>query len=175
MNVYRGSGKERREQIIRTIEGETGIDETLIEQLVMGFYLRVREDALLGPMFEAHIAEWEPRLQRMCAFWSSVTLMSGRYHGQPMRVHLPLPIDARYFDRWLALFETTARDVCPPQSADFFIDRAHRIAQSLEFGVAAARGIMLGKGNRLMSAVDGSPEETKCGAAPVTHSVTTDT
>lgn len=160
MNIYRGSGKERRAQIIKTIEAETGIDETLIEQLVRGFYLRVREDALLGPIFDARIAEWEPHLQRMCAFWSSVTLMSGRYHGQPMRVHLSLPINARYFDRWLALFEATARDLCPPKSANLFIDRAHRIAQSLEFGVAAARGCILGKGDRLMSEVSDPPVET---------------
>jgi hemoglobin len=163
MNVYRGSRTERRAQIIKTIVTETGIDETLIEQLVRGFYLRVREDTLLGPIFDARIAEWEPHLQRMCAFWSSVTLMSGRYHGQPMRVHLSLPIDARYFDRWLALFEATARAVCSPEAADFFIVRAHRIARSLEFGVAAARGIMLGKGVRLMSGVDGSMEGTRCG------------
>jgi hemoglobin len=155
MNEYTGSGKERRAQIIKTIEAETGIDEALIEQLVRGFYLRVRKDAVLGPIFDSRIAEWEPHLQRMCAFWSSVALMSGRYHGQPMRVHLPLPIDARHFDQWLALFEITARDVCPPKAAEFFIARAHRIAQSLEFGVAAARGIMLGKGDRLMSGVVG--------------------
>ena len=161
MNEYGGSGKERRAQIIKTIEAETGIDEVLIEQLVRDFYLRVREDALLGPIFDARISEWEPHLQRMCAFWSSVTLMSGRYHGQPMRAHLPLPIDARYFDRWLALFEATARAVCSPEAADFFIVRAHRIARSLELGVAAARGIMLGKGDRLMSEVDGSPEGTR--------------
>ena len=160
MNIYRGSGKERRARIIKTIEAETGIDETLIEQLVRGFYLRVREDALLGPIFDARIAEWEPHLQRMCAFWSSVTLMSGRYHGQPMRVHLSLPINARYFDRWLALFEATARDLCPPKSANLFIDRAHRIAQSLEFGVAAARGFILGKGDRLMSEVSDPQVET---------------
>ncbi len=159
MNVYRGSGKERRAQMIKTIEAETGIDEALIEQLVRGFYLRVREDTLLGPIFNARIADWEPHLQRMCAFWSSVTLMSGRYHGQPMRVHLSLPIDARYFDRWLALFEAAARDTCSPKAAEVFIDRAHRIAQSLEFGVAAARGIILGKGDRLMSGHDATIQE----------------
>jgi hemoglobin len=164
MNQYSGSGKERRAQIIKTIEAETGIDEGLIGQLVRGFYLRVRKDAVLGPIFDSRIAEWEPHLQRMCAFWSSVALMSGRYHGQPMRAHLPLPIDARHFDRWLALFETTARDVCPPKAADFFIDRAHRIAQSLEFGVAAARGIMLGKGDRLMSGVVGPQNGATSGA-----------
>jgi hemoglobin len=175
MNKYTGSGKERRAQIVKAIEAETGIDEALIEQLVRGFYMRVREDALLGPIFDARITEWEPHLQRMCAFWSSVALMSGRYHGQPMRVHLPLPIDARYFDRWLALFEATARDVCQPKSAAFFIDRAHRIAQSLEFGIAAARGIILGKGDRLISGVDGSAEGTGCGAAPVAHALSADT
>jgi len=157
MSVYSGSGTERRAQIIKTIQAETGIDEAMIERLVRGFYARVREDACLGPIFDSRISEWEPHLQRMCAFWSSVTLMSGRYHGQPMRVHLPLPIDARYFDRWLALFEATAREVCPPRSADVFIDRAHRIAQSLELGVAAARGIILGKGDRLRSRVGDSP------------------
>jgi hemoglobin len=137
--------------MIKTIQAETGIDEAMVEQLVRGFYARVREDAFLGPIFDSRITEWEPHLQRMRAFWSSVTLMSGRYHGQPMRVHLPLPIDGRYFDRWLALFEATAREVCPPKAAEVFIDRAHRIAQSLEFGIAAARGIMLGKGDRLIS------------------------
>jgi hemoglobin len=149
MSMHEDSDTGRRTQIIKTIRGETGIDEALIEKVVRAFYVRVRQDALIGPVFDARISEWEPHLQRMCAFWSSVCLMSGRYHGQPMRAHLPLPVDARYFDRWLALFEATAREVCPPRAADFFIDRAHRIAQSLEFGIAAARGIVLDKGARL--------------------------
>ena len=149
MTMYTGSGRERRAQIIRAVQAETGIDEALIEGLVRGFYKRVREDAFIGPIFAARIDEWEPHVQRMCAFWSSVALMSGRYHGQPMQVHLPLPIDARHFDRWLALFEATARDVCPGKAARLFIDRARRIAQSLEFGIAADRGMLLGKGARL--------------------------
>ena len=45
----------------------------------------------------------------LCAFWSSVALMSGRYHGQPMVAHLPLPIDTPHFDRWLEIFAETAR------------------------------------------------------------------
>ncbi len=143
-----------------TVLSQNGIDEALIERLVRGFYLRVREDAMLGPIFEARIADWEPHLQRMCAFWSSISLMSGRYQGQPLRMHLPLPIDARYFDRWLTLFEATAHEICPPAAADLFVDRARRIAQSLEFGIAVSRGIVLGKGARLM------PEgETAQGAA----------
>jgi hemoglobin len=74
--------------------------------------------------------------------------MSGDYHGQPMRKHLPLPVDARHFDRWLELFEASARDLCPPKAADHFVVRARRIAESLELGVAGAHGVLLGKGER---------------------------
>src|ERR1700727_2868965 len=97
----------RRAAITAKIQAKTGIDEAMIERLVRGFYARVRDDDVLGPIFAAKISDWEPHLQKMCAFWSSVALMSGRYHGQPMAKHLPLPIDAQHFDRWLALFEAT--------------------------------------------------------------------
>jgi hemoglobin len=88
----------------------------------------------------------------MCAFWSSVALMSGRYSGQPMRVHLPLPVDAEHFDRWLMLFEQTAHEVCPPAAAAHFIERAHRIAESLELGIAGRHGVLLGKNQRFRRA-----------------------
>src|ERR1043165_245640 len=104
---------ERRKRITAGIAEATGITEAMIERLVRGFYAKVREDAALGPVFEARIAHWEPHLEQMFAFWSSVALMTGRYHGTPMAKHLPLPIDADHFDRWLDLFEATAREVCP--------------------------------------------------------------
>ena len=88
-----------REQITAEIATRTGIDDVMIDRLVRGFYARARDDELLGPIFAARIADWEPHLQRMCAFWSSVALLTGRYHGQPMPLHMPLPIDARHFDR----------------------------------------------------------------------------
>lgn len=141
---------ERRAKITAAIQAETGIDETMIERLVRGFYDRVRKDDLIGPVFAARISDWEPHLQQMFAFWSSVALVSGRYHGQPMRKHLRLPVDGRHFDRWLALFEQTARDLCPPKAADHFIERAYRIAESFELGVAGVNGIMLRPGERLV-------------------------
>lgn len=140
---------ERRAALTAEIVARTGIDEAMIERLVRGFYDRVREDALLGPIFDARIADWEPHLQRMFAFWSSVALMSGAYHGQPMQKHLPLPIDGRHFDRWLELFEEAARALCPPEAAEHFIGRARVIAESLELGVAMKANVMLSRGQRL--------------------------
>ena len=142
------TASERREKITAEIVASTGITESLIERLVREFYARIRTDALLGPVFEARIRDWEPHLAQMCAFWSSVALMSGRYHGTPMVKHLPLPVDADHFDRWLALFEETAGEVCSQQAAAHFVERARRIAASLELGIAGAHGVMLGNGER---------------------------
>ena len=142
------SGAERREKITAEIMARTGITEAMIERLVHGFYAKVRSDAVLAPVFEARIHDWEPHLARMCAFWSSVALMSGRYQGTPMAKHAPLPVDAGHFDRWLALFEATARELCPPQAATHFVELARRIAASLELGIAGTRGVMLGSGER---------------------------
>ena len=122
----------------------------MIERLVRAFYGAIRADNLVGPVFAERIADWEPHIQRMCEFWSSVALMSGRYHGQPMEKHVRLPVDRRHFDRWLQLFEHTAREVCPPAAAAHFIERAQRIAQSLELGVAAGHGVLLSKSERLV-------------------------
>jgi hemoglobin len=142
------SAEERRAAIVALTQQETGIDEAMIERLVRAFYDRVRQDAVLAPVFEERISDWEPHLEKMFAFWSSLTLMSGRYHGQPMAKHLPLPVDATHFNRWLELFEETAREVCPPEAAERFIERARLVAQSLELGVAGANGVLLGKGER---------------------------
>src|SRR5215471_17047518 len=115
------SGEVRREEITAHIDARTGITEAMIEQLVRAFYDKVRADAVLGPIFEARIRDWEPHLQQMFAFWSSVALMTGRYHGTPMVKHMRLPVDAAHFDRWLGLFEETARETCPPQAVTHFM------------------------------------------------------
>ncbi|RTL66678.1 MAG: group III truncated hemoglobin [Hyphomicrobiales bacterium] len=139
----------RRAAFAADVGARTGIDEGTIHRLVHTFYDRVRADPLLAPVFKARITDWAPHLARMCAFWSSVVLMTGRYHGRPMQAHAPLPVDAQHFDRWLALFEATARDVCPSAAAELFIEKARLIAQSLELGIASYRGLLLAPGARL--------------------------
>ena len=140
----------RRDAAVQRLRDETGIDEAMIDALVEGFYARVRDDALIGPIFADRITDWAPHLKQMKLFWSSVALSTGVYQGRPMPKHLPLPIDARHFDRWLELFAETARALCPPIAADHFIERARRIAESLELGVANASGVLLAKGERFV-------------------------
>jgi len=129
----------RREQVVADIVERTGIDDAMIDRLVRTFYDRARQDALLGPIFDGHVGDWEKHFARMSDFWSSVALTSGRYHGQPMAAHVPLPTDTPHFDRWLELFAAAAHDVCSPAAAALFIERARRIADSLELGIAAQK------------------------------------
>lgn len=128
-----------RPEITATILAETGLNEEVLRSLVHRFYDRVRTDAMLGPIFAAHITDWAPHLERMVAFWSSVALMTGRYQGRPVPAHAPLPIDGAHFDRWLALFHRTARDVCTPEGASHVIGKAERIARSLHMAVREAQ------------------------------------
>jgi hemoglobin len=128
----------RREDIVAQRVAETGIDEEMIRTLVHRFYGDVREDEVLGPIFNAAVHDWDDHLARLRAFWSSVALMTGRYGGKPMQAHFPLPIGAAHFQRWLALFRIAAAETCPPAAAAFFVDRAERIAESLQLGIAVA-------------------------------------
>lgn len=139
---------ERRKAATDRLRAGTGIDEAMIDRLVETFYAKVRDDALLGPIFAERVQDWAPHQAQMKLFWSSVALSTGVYQGRPMPKHLPLPIDATHFDRWLALFEATTREVCPPVAAAHFMERARSIAESLELGVANANSVLLGPGQR---------------------------
>jgi hemoglobin len=54
--------------------------------------------------------------------------------------HLPLPIGTPHFDRWLSIFAETAEALCPPAAAAHFVERAYRIADCLELGIAFPKG-----------------------------------
>ncbi len=128
-----------RPAVTAELMAQTGLDEAKLAELVHGFYAKVRADAVLGPIFADRIDDWEPHLERMVAFWSSVALMTGRYRGAPAPKHAGLPVTWSHFERWLDLFRCTAREICPPAGAAHVIDRAERIARSLHIAVQEAQ------------------------------------
>lgn len=127
---------------IRALGVPAGVDDEMIGKLVTEFYGSVQRDTFIGPVFAARVADWEPHLNKMRDFWSSITLMSGRYKGKPIPIHSALPdISEAHFSRWLDLFREAAGKVCPPSAAALFIDRAERIAESLKLGIAFHRDV----------------------------------
>lgn len=127
-----------RPEITAALMEETGLDEAILRTLVHRFYDKVRADEVLGPVFAARITDWVPHLERMVTFWSSVALMTGRYHGAPVPAHATLPVTWAHFGRWLDLFRQTATEVCPPVGAALVIERSERIARSLHMAVEDA-------------------------------------
>ena len=88
-----------------------------IAALVARFYAKARLDPLIGPVFNDAVEDWDEHLRTLNAFWSSVMLTSGRYKGNPMAAHLKLPIEPRFFERWLALWRETAAELFAPDLA----------------------------------------------------------
>lgn len=113
------------------------LDEVAIHKLVHSFYAEVRNDAQLGPIFNGVIGDdWDAHLAKMCDFWSSVMLMTGRYKGTPMVAHMRLKmVHPEHFARWLALFQATAEKSFPPEIAELFVVRAENIARSFQLGM----------------------------------------
>lgn len=113
-----------------------GITEEGIRRLVDEFYAKVRTDAALGPVFERAIRDWDPHLATMRDFWSSVTLTSGRYKGNPVAVHGRIEgMEPWLFERWLALFDQTCGELFDDEVAETFRSKAARIAESLKLAL----------------------------------------
>jgi len=107
-----------------------------IVQLVDTFYARVRDDAVLGPVFEAKLAgKWHEHMPRMVAFWTKVLLDTGEFQGNVFGKHMALNgIDTEHFIHWLTLFKLSAIEVFGNDGAHDAITVAQRIASSLQLG-----------------------------------------
>jgi hemoglobin len=111
------------------------LDESGITALVAAFYSRARADDMIGPVFAAVVPDWDAHLARLVDFWSSVMLTTGRYKGNPFAAHRSLPIRGEMFDRWLALWRTTADELFETGPAQQLTEKAERIAASLSDGL----------------------------------------
>jgi hemoglobin len=123
-------------QLAKTTFPKGRLSESEIRHLVNSFYTKVRSDPELGPIFERAVGDWGQHLARMHDFWSSIMLTSGRYHGNPVTVHLRVAgMEPLLFARWLALFNETCRDLFEADIADAFLAKAERIAESLKLAL----------------------------------------
>jgi hemoglobin len=121
---------------------DEAITEERLRALVDLFYSRVRQDPLIGPVFNRAIRDWPEHLGRLADFWSSVMLTSGRYKGRPLPAHIRHgdAITPQSFERWLGLWRQASEEVMPPAAAAAMQEKAARIAESLSLGMEFASG-----------------------------------
>ncbi len=115
------------------------ITEAEIATLVDRFYEKVRVDTEIGPVFNNAVQNWDAHLALLKDFWSTVILTTGRYKGNPLLAHFRLPIEERYFARWLLLFSETANEVMTAPQAEVVAQKATLIAMNMK-RVLALRG-----------------------------------
>jgi hemoglobin len=114
--------------------------EEEVTRLVHGFYAQVRQDPLLGPIFESRIQQWDRHLATMVDFWSGALRGTARFRGMPMPKHAAIPgLDAGLFQRWLALFRETTATLGNEAMAERANELALRVAESLWYGYQMAR------------------------------------
>lgn len=115
---------------------KAAISEESIHQMVHQFYDEVREDPCLGPIFERRLhGQWPEHLARMCDFWSSVLLASGRFQGNPRETHSTLSnsgVRPAHFERWLYLFKGVIGQIFTAEAAGDIYQRATRMRHVLE-------------------------------------------
>jgi hemoglobin len=136
------SAAERRADI-EAKAAQLGIDDAFVDRLVETFYGRIRADATLGPIFNSAISDWEPHLATMKDFWASVAYNAGRYSGRPVPAHLKhKTIRKEHFAVWLGLFREVLEEISPsPLTVAYFMERAERIAQSLQLAMFGLPGL----------------------------------
>jgi hemoglobin len=110
-----------------------------IKKLVDAFYVQVREDDLLNPIF-ADVAkvDWVQHLPKMYAFWNGMILGKSGYTGRPFPVHAVLPVVLEHFERWLAFFKLTV----DANFAGVGADRAKNAAASIAHTFAMRMGLI---------------------------------
>jgi hemoglobin len=100
-------------------------------KLLHAFYADVRQHALLGPIFNAHIKNWNAHIAKIAEFWARQTGGPSTYSGGFAAAHLKLGIEPEHFRHWLALWEFNCRRNLSATEAGEMIALAHSLAERL--------------------------------------------
>lgn len=111
-----------------------------IELLVDTFYQKLRQDELLGFVFE-DIARvnWVKHLPVMYDFFENMLFYTGAYTGNPMELHKQVnrlfPLTEAHFARWNFLFGNTVDELFAGDTAMLAKQRTKSIAAVMQLKI----------------------------------------
>jgi hemoglobin len=132
----------------------TPLDKSLYERLgghdgILGlirpFYADLRQHAVLGPVFAAHIRDWPAHLDKITDFWALQTGGPSRYRGGFGTAHVALGIGVEHFDYWLGLWEFNNARQLQPLEALGLNALARQLAVRLRTITQGHRPLRIGK------------------------------
>lgn len=111
-----------------------------VKKLVDAFYTKVRNDALLAPIFNERIQDrWPLHLEKMYTFWQTLLLDEHTYFGSPFPPHAQLPVQHEHFTQWMQLFTETVEELFSGEKAAEAKWRAGKMAEMFEFKIERFR------------------------------------
>lgn len=111
-----------------------------VKNLVDSFYGKVREDELIGHIFNDVIQDrWPEHLEKMYRFWQTILLEEHTYTGRPFVPHMKLPVEREHFNRWLELFFETVDELFAGKKADLAKWQGNRMAEMFQLKIAYFR------------------------------------
>ncbi|MEO6833530.1 MAG: group III truncated hemoglobin [Chitinophagaceae bacterium] len=112
--------------------------------LVNRFYTDIRQDELLGPIFNSIIGDdWSKHLPIMYTFWNSVLFGAESYKGQAIGKHIEIDrkirLEPAHFERWIALWNKKVDELFEGKNAELIKVKAATILQLIQFKVEYSR------------------------------------
>lgn len=113
-----------------------------IEQLVNGFYKKIKVDDSIGFFFtEVARVNWDRHLPIMYDFFDNLLFYTGSYTGNPMEMHKHInrqyPFTEAHFNRWIQLFNETVDELFQGSTASLAKKRASSIASVMKLKLTA--------------------------------------
>ena len=107
-----------------------------IKLMVNAFYDQIRENEVLGPIFNGIIQDrWSQHLEKMYTFWQTILLEEHTYFGSPFPPNAKLPVDVSHFEQWLQLFNQNMDNLFEGTKADEAKWRAAKMAQMFQIKI----------------------------------------
>ncbi|MAP81283.1 MAG: globin [Aequorivita sp.] len=116
-----------------------------VSLLVRTFYSKVRNDALLGPIFNNHISNWESHLELLTDFWETNLFFARKYFGNPMHAHIEVDknmkgaITELHFGTWINLWHETIDELFVGETANIAKNRARNMGTFIHLNIFNAR------------------------------------
>lgn len=120
-------------------------DREDVFRLVDTFYVKIRKNDLLGPIFESHIDDWPKHLERLTDFWETNVFFNRKFKGNPLLKHQLVDekanysIDEHHFGVWLNLWFETVDQLFIGEKAVIVKNRARSMGTFFHVNLFKAR------------------------------------
>ena len=108
-----------------------------VKQLVVTFYEKVRRDAVLGPIFNQVISNWEEHFDLLTDFWETQLFLQRKYDGNPVTAHQEVDdkinnsITSEHFGLWLNIWFETIDQLFEGETSWIAKNRAQKMSTML--------------------------------------------